>query len=146
MNNLKKTIFDMFTLIVAIANVSDDTIELGVQNENYHVQRVNTKRCYCIISVEIMEFGQHYNNSHFNMFALSVATATVSVDTIIVCVHNYTCPFQSVYTKPVIATDSVDTMEFSNYNKNRHFYMFVLRVATATVSAYKIIFCVHIYN
>ena len=34
-----------------------------------------------IVSVDTMEFGQRDINHHFNMFALSVATATVSVDT-----------------------------------------------------------------
>ena len=50
------------------------------------------------------------------MFALSVATATVSVD----------------------------TMEFSQPNKKHYFYMFALSVATATVSVDKIILCIYL--
>ena len=41
------------------------------------------------VSVDTMEFGQPNKNHHFNMFALSVAIATDCVDTIILCVYIY---------------------------------------------------------
>ena len=66
------------------------------------------------VSVDTMEFGQPNKNYHFQMFALSVATATVSAHTIILCVR--TCI------------------------KNYHFYVFTLSNATATVSVDTIIF------
>ena len=40
----------------------------------------------------------------------------------------------------------VDTMKFSQPNKNNHLKIFALSVATATVSVDMIIFCVHINN
>ena len=53
------------------------------------------------VSVDTMEFEQPNKNHHFNMFSLSVATATVSVDTIIFLrtyfKKNYN--FLRVYTK-----------------------------------------------
>ena len=52
-----------------------------------------------IHSVDTMEFGQPNKKHHFKMFALSVATATVSVDTIIFCVHIKSYNFLRVYTK-----------------------------------------------
>ena len=39
------------------------------------------------VSVDTMEFGQPNKNHQFDMFALSFATATNSVDTILFCVH-----------------------------------------------------------
>ena len=51
------------------------------------------------VSVDTMEFGQLNKNHNFSMFALSVATATVSVDTIIFCVHFNNYNFLCVYTK-----------------------------------------------
>ena len=62
-------IFSVFTLSVASATVSLDT----------------------------MEFGQPFKNPHFNMFALSVTT--VSVNTMIACVRINNCRFLRVYTK-----------------------------------------------
>ena len=51
------------------------------------------------VSVDSMEFGQPNKNHHFNMLALSVAFATVSVDTTNVCVHINNYNFLRVYTK-----------------------------------------------
>ena len=96
-----------------------------------------------------MEFGQLNKNHHFNMFTLSVATATVSVDTI-TFVHIFATFIFSVCTlSGATVTVSVDTMEFGEPNKNHHFNMFALSVATATVSDDTILiimFCVYSYH
>ena len=82
------------------------------------------------------------------MFALSDATAAVSVDTIIfVYIHVFITFIFSVFALSVAtATVSVDTMEFGQPNENHHFNIFALSVATATVSVDTIIVCVYIYN
>ena len=96
-----------------------------------------------MVFVDIVHLTKFY---HFDMFALSVATATVSVDTIIFCVYILNFIF-SVFTRSIAtATVSLDTMEFGQPFKKHHFNMFALSVATATVSVDTIIVCVHINN
>ena len=43
----------------------------------FHFQFVYTKCATATVRVDTMEFGQPNKNHHFNMFAPSVATATV---------------------------------------------------------------------
>ena len=95
------------------------------------------------VCVDTMKFGQPNINKkhHFKKFALSVATAIVSVDKGIF-MYEFKTFISSVFTLSVAnATVSVDTMEFGQPIKNHHFNMFALSFATATVSADTILFC-----
>ena len=69
------------------------------------------------------------------MFALSVATETVSVDKISF-MYIFKTSISNVFTRSVATATVtiVDTMEFGQPFKNHHFNMFALSVATATVS------------
>ena len=70
------------------------------------------------VSVDTMEFGQPNRNHHINMFALSVATATVSVD----------------------------TMELSQPNKNVILTCLHLALLLQPLESTRESFYVHIYN
>ena len=95
----------------------------------------------------LMNLVNPIKNYDFNLFALNVATAAVSVDTISF-VYIFASFISSVFTLNVAtATVSVGTMEFGQPNeKNHHLNMFALSIATATGSVNTIHFCVHINN
>ena len=67
-------------------------------------------------------------------FTLSVATATVSVNTIPFVYILTTIIFSVLTLSVATAIVSVDTIEFGQPNKNHHFKMFALSVATATIN------------
>ena len=99
---------------------------------------------YCSISSLTALSEYHSNIPQKSEYRFT--TATVSVDTIIF-VHIFTIfIFQFVYTNYATAILSVDTVEFDQPNKNNHLNMFVLSVATATVSADTIFFWEYIYH
>ena len=81
-----------------------------------------------------------------SVFTLSVATATVNVDTMEFCQPNKNHHLIMFALSVATATVSFYTMEFGHSNKNHHFNMFTLSVATANASVDTIIFCVYIYN
>ena len=92
--------FDLLTLSVATATVSVDTKEHAACIANHHFHFVYTKRCYYNRECRhYIELGVYVANHHFDLLTQSVATATVSVDTIehAVCISNH--HFLFVYTK-----------------------------------------------
>ena len=73
------------------------------------------------VSVDTMEFGQPIKNHHFNMFALSFATATVSADTILFA-HKLKTIIFFVFTLSIAsATVNVITITFCAFINNYYF-------------------------
>ena len=81
----------------------------------------------------------------FSVVKLSIATATVSFDTMAVGQPNKNHHFNMLALSVATATVCIDNMDIGQPNKKHHFNMFALRVATATVSVDTMIFCVLLY-
>ena len=125
----------MFTLSVATATVSVDTIERGVYIANHHFSLFTLSVATATVSVDTIERGVYIANHQFCLFTPRVATTTVSVDTIEHALHIANDHFHFVYIKRCYYNRYCrHYIELGVHIANHHFSLFTLSVATATVS------------
>ena len=139
----------MFTLSVATATVSVDTIIFVHIFATFIFSVCTLSGASVTVSVETMEFGQPNKTIILTcLHSALLLQLLVTTPYLLYCfVYIVTTIIDSKFTLSVAtATVIVDTVEFGQPNINHHFNMFALSLFTAAVSGDTIIFCVYIYN